>query len=113
MRKEYERELKKQIKPSIQPKTAFDLTKNPGSEWANSNPRMQIAQIYLRNSMNKEVMDKELLKKDLNTLTMIRNSNNMRFGDICIKILFLKAIRKRVPNTDFDLTQHVDSHVNS
>lgn len=42
--------------------------------------------------MNKEVMDKELLKKDLNTLTMIRNSNNMRFGDICIKILFLKTI---------------------
>ncbi|MGL6321400.1 hypothetical protein, partial [Aeromonas hydrophila] len=26
-----------------QPKAAFDLTKNPGSEWANSNPRMQIA----------------------------------------------------------------------
>lgn len=42
--------------------------------------------------MDKEVMDKELLKKDLNTLTMIRNSNNMRFDDICIKILFLKTI---------------------
>lgn len=29
---------------AIQPKAAFDLTKNPGSEWADSNPRMQIAE---------------------------------------------------------------------
>ena len=27
----------------IQPEAAFDLTSNPGSEWVNSNPRMQIA----------------------------------------------------------------------
>jgi hypothetical protein len=28
---------------AIQPEAAFDLTKNPGSKWVDSNPRMQIA----------------------------------------------------------------------
>jgi len=52
----------------IQPEAAFDLTSNPGSEWVNSNPRMQIA---IKNGEAKGVdmreRYKKMFKKDLYT----------------------------------------------